>query len=108
MHPSIDHTILSPNGRVSKAAREAALRREAARLFPPGYWDPPAKTEAQVAEEKAAALERSAADLRALAARGMTPRKFTKAAERLEAEASTLRSAIDTRAAELGDSEGEG
>lgn len=37
--PSIDHGLLSPNGRMSKRARDAAMKREAARLFPPGFWD---------------------------------------------------------------------
>ena len=39
MIPSIDHSLLSPSGRVSKRARKAALKREQARLFPPGYWE---------------------------------------------------------------------
>lgn len=37
--PSIDHGLLSPSGRMSKQARKAAMEREAAKLFPPGFWD---------------------------------------------------------------------
>ena len=85
--PCIDHTILSPNGRVSKRAREAALKREHDRLFPPGFWDAPEKSEAERAAEKRERLLRSAANLRELADRGMSPRKFRKEAEKLEAEA---------------------
>jgi hypothetical protein len=88
--PTIDHTVLSPSGRVSKRARAAAMAREAARLFPPGYWEEPAKNAVELAREKAESLLRSAANLRRLAARGMSVRKFARAAERLEAEAAAL------------------
>jgi hypothetical protein len=88
--PSIDHTVLSPSGRVSKAARKAALKSEAARLFPPGFWSEPQKSAAEQGREKAASLRRSAANLRHLAALGMSKRKFTRAAERMEAEAAAL------------------
>jgi hypothetical protein len=88
--PSIDHTILSPSGRVSRRAREAALNREAERLFPPGYWDAPEPTP----EEKRAAeilrLRRHAANLRDLAARGMSRRRFTAEAESAESKAAAL------------------
>ena len=90
--PSIDHSLLSLSGRMSKRARKAANEREAAKLFPPGFWDAPIKSEAQKAIEKAKALRRSAQDLRSLAARGMSPRKLLKAAERFEAEAGMLES----------------
>jgi hypothetical protein len=88
--PSIDHSVLSPSGRVSKAARNAAFKREAARLFPEGFWDPPEKTAAEQAREKAESLRRSAANLRQLAARGMSTKKFTREATRMEAEAAAL------------------
>lgn len=42
---SIDHSLLSPNGRMSKRARAAAIKREAGRLFPAGYWDEANKVE---------------------------------------------------------------
>ena len=92
IRPTIDHTILSPSGRVSKRARAAALAREAVRLFPPGYWDEPEPTESEARLARAATLRRSAANLRDLAARGMSSRKFTRAAAALEAEATALES----------------
>ena len=91
--PAIDHSLLSPSGRMSKRAREAALRREAARLFPLGTFSRPEPTAAEQAQVKAQMLLRSAANLRDLAARGMSVRKFIKQAERLEAEAAALTAA---------------
>ena len=88
--PSIDHTGLSPSGRASKRAREAWGRIQDARLFPPGFWDVAPKSDAQLCDERAATLRRSAANLRALADRGMTPRKFAREAARLDAEADAL------------------
>jgi hypothetical protein len=88
--PAIDHTILSPSGRVSKRARDAALKREAARLFPPGFWNQPEKSAAELRSAKAESLRRSAANLRELAARGMSAKKFTREAARMEAEAAAL------------------
>ena len=85
--PTIDHSLLSPSGRMSKRARSAAMKREAARLFPPGYWDPPPQSAGDKAAAQAAVLLRTAAQLRELAARGMQPRKYVKAAERLERQA---------------------
>lgn len=52
--PSIDHSLLSPSGRVSRRARQAALKREHDRLFPPGYWDAAPKTEAEAKRERSA------------------------------------------------------
>jgi hypothetical protein len=89
-HPSIDHTLLSPSGKVSKRARKAMLAREAARLFPPGTFSQPEKTEAEKLTERANTLNQSAARLRELAARGMKPRAYLKAAERMESEAAAL------------------
>ncbi len=90
MHPSIDHSLLSPNGRVSKRARASALAREAARLFPPGYWDEAPLSQAEQDAQRAASLRGTAKTLRDLAARGMHPRKYVKEADRLEAEANAL------------------
>lgn len=39
--PSIDHSLLSPSGKMSKRARRAAMDREREKLFPPGFWDEP-------------------------------------------------------------------
>lgn len=78
---------------MSKRARAAALKREAERLFPPGFWDAPPKTAEQIAKEKAASLRRSAADLRRFADGGMRPKKFRKEAERMEREAAAIEAA---------------
>ena len=89
--PSIDHTLLSPSGRCSKAARAAAIQREGNRLFPPGYWDNILQpTAEQQLAEKVATLRQSAGRLRDLAERGMSRRKYLKEAARLEAEADAL------------------
>lgn len=90
MIPGMDHGPLSPSGRVSKAARKATLRRETARLFPPGYWDTPAPTEAEARAASAERMLRSAATLRELAARGMKPIAYRREADKLEAEARAL------------------
>lgn len=96
MHPSIDHTGLSPSGRVSKRARKAWLEREAARLFPPGYFaEIEREHQARLDAEHPARLRHRAADLRALAARGMQTRALTKEAARLEAEADRLDRRLD-------------
>jgi hypothetical protein len=55
------------------------MKRECARLFPPGYWESaPAKL-----DECARDLEQ-ALRLRELAVRGMSARKYLAEAERLE------------------------
>lgn len=90
MIPAIDHSLISPNGRMSKRAREAAIKREAERLFPKGFFDAPKKTEQEIAKDKAETLRRAAANLRDLAKRGMQTRKFTREAEQLEKEADGL------------------
>lgn len=78
MHPGIDHGILSPSGRVSKRAREAALKREMARLFEGVDTSPVAQP-----SERERLLQK-ARELRELAARGMKPRAYAKEAARLE------------------------
>lgn len=40
MRPTIDHSLLSPSGRMSKRARKAAIKRETARLFSEPYVPP--------------------------------------------------------------------
>lgn len=83
--PAIDHSGLSPSGRCSKRARAAWLKREAARLFPPGTF-----VTATPQPAPADQLRLNAARLRDLAGRGMSPRKFAREAARLEAEAAAL------------------
>ena len=84
--PAIDHSTLSPSGRVSKRTRRAAQERTRLELFGPdglqrATTPQPSKRERLLAQ---------AAELRELADRGMSPRKHRKEATRLEAEADTL------------------
>ena len=88
--PSIDHTILSPSGRCSKRARDAAMKREAAKLFPPGFWDKPASTLEEQTRNKADGLRRTAKTLRDLAARGMNSRRYVREAAKLEEQADAI------------------
>jgi hypothetical protein len=66
------------------------MKREAEILFPPGYWTGEKTTEG-IAQENIDRLLRAAHNLRELAARGMSPRKHLKAAEKMEAEADLIR-----------------
>ena len=88
--PSIDHTLLSPSGRCSKSARDAAMKRESAKLFPPGFWDKPASTPGDLAKQKADVLRRTAKTLRDLAARGMNCCRYTREAAKLEEQANSI------------------
>ncbi len=77
--------LSSPSGRMSKRARRDAERRLSLKLFGPNglQREPtpqPTKRERLLAQAK---------QLRELAERGMSVRKFTREAERLEAEADT-------------------
>lgn len=89
--------LSSPSGRMSKRAREAAQRRLAVALFGPNgeAFKPAEPTERERIEAKATALERSAANLRALAERGMKVRAYPKQAARMETEAAALRASIN-------------
>lgn len=84
--PSIDHSLISPSGRMSKRARAAALRREAARLFPPGTLDRSPTPQPSEAER----LRAHAGRLEELAARGMSPRRYRRLAAEARAEAARL------------------
>lgn len=83
MQPTIDHSLLSPSGGMSRAARERAMQREAEKLFQGVDIRP--KPPVQPTEREA--MLQQAARLRDLATRGMHPRKYIKEAERLESEA---------------------
>ena len=80
--PTIDHSSLSPSGRVSKRSRALAIERARYELFGDGLPMPtcPQPTGAE-------RLLRQAAELRALAARGMKPRAYMREAARLEVKA---------------------
>jgi hypothetical protein len=84
--PSVDHSILSPNGRVSKRSKDVAMARTREALFGPGGLQRP-----QVAQpSEAESLRRQAAELRRLAAGGMKPRAYAKKAAELEQRAAAL------------------
>ncbi len=83
--PSIDHSILSPSGRVSKRARNAALERTRRELFGDGLAFPFCKQ-----PTKRESLLRQARNLRALAARGMSTRALNKQAAALEKQAAEI------------------
>lgn len=78
--------LSSPSGRMSKRAREAALRRLHDALFGPDGL----KGEPTPQPTEAESLRAHAKRLRELAARGMSVRKFTKAAAQAEAQADAL------------------
>jgi hypothetical protein len=88
--PTINHSLLSPNGHMSKAARAAAMKRETARLFPPGFWDKPQPTQEEQLKQKVAGIRLAAKTLRDLAARGMNRHRYTHEAAKLEAKADEL------------------
>lgn len=86
--PSIDHSLISPSGRMSKRARAAAMKREAARLFPDDGVQRLQLPTPQPAE--AERLRAHAARLEDLAARGMSPRRYRRLAAEARAEAARL------------------
>lgn len=88
IRPSIDHSILSPSGWVSKRARQAALNRAAAELF--AEWGGHLPKPEAPPTDLIVQLKLQAAELRQLAARGMKPRAYLKKAIELEAEADRL------------------
>ena len=88
----LDHSLLSPSGRMSKRARRRVLDRLGDKLFGPesGFVEP----EVPQPSEKEY-LTRKAALLREMAARGMYPRKYKKEADRLEALAAEIEEDTD-------------
>lgn len=83
--PSIDHSLLSPSGHMSKRARKAAERREHERLFAGVNLN---GTTPQPTERER--LLRHAAVLRDLAERGFRPKYHRKHAAIAEAQAAAL------------------
>lgn len=75
MRPSIDHSILSPSGRVSKRARRDAIKRARKELFPDGFWDPPeGEKERTERAGRIAQLERKVQDYQHFIKQGFRPR----------------------------------
>lgn len=79
--------LSSPSGRMSKRARKAAERRLSVMLFGEHGLAYPSCPQ----PEKRTQLLRQAAELRALADRGMKVRAYRRKAEQLEGEADELR-----------------
>ena len=77
----IDHSILSPGGRVSKRAEKSAKERQRKELFGDGLEYP--MIEQPNKRERKLRLIR---EYRELAGRGMKPRKYEKLAQQLEKE----------------------
>ena len=80
--PSINHSFLSPSGKMSKRAHKKYLDRFTKELFPNGL---PRALPKQPSEKDR--LLAQAKQLRELAERGMCTRKYTKRAEELEEQA---------------------
>lgn len=87
--PCIDHSLLSPNGHMSKRARTAALTRETARIFEGVDLTPKLPPQ----PSKRDRLLQEATRCRELASRGMRPRAFIKQAEMCERQAAELAAA---------------
>jgi len=92
---SMDHGLLSPSGRVSKRARNAALKRENERMWGPGGIDAYLREAREehlkaIQPTKKEALLQQAARLREFAGYGCNTRKYNREAERLEREAAKL------------------
>ena len=88
-YPTIDHSILSPSGRVSKRAEAAAKERTRRELFGEKGLERPTVPQPTEAES----LRRRAAELRSLAERGMKPKAYARKAAELEARADELEGA---------------
>lgn len=83
--------LSSPSGRMSKRARAAALRRLQAMLD--AERGPVTPAPPRYADNDPTLLRQRAADLRAMAARGMKRRAFTRQAAELDARAAALEGA---------------
>lgn len=87
--------LSSPSGRMSKRARRAAEKLFDKALF--GDDSVSLKGERPVVDPailEAGNLRRAAKDLRDLATRGMSKRKFTRAADRMERQASDIEASM--------------
>lgn len=83
----IDHSILSPSGRVSKRQEKTAKERVRLELFGPNGL----QRDKPIQPSEAEALLRQAAELRQLASGGMKPRAYVKKAIELETKARFLK-----------------
>lgn len=78
--------LSSPSGRMSKRSRLAADRRLSLALFGPEGLQGPIVTQPSEREY----LLRKAGEFRDFAARGLSPRKYNREADKLEAQAREL------------------
>ena len=88
----LDHSMLSPSGRVSNRARNAALERQFGGENKITTRELHLARLAAIQPTQAERLRREAERLRSFAAGGMRVRAFTKEAARLDAEADALES----------------
>lgn len=90
--PGLDHSLLSPCGKMSKRALEAAKKRAELDIFGPegaaAFFEGIRIKTAQPSERDY--LLCKAAEFRELASRGIRPRKHMREAARLEALAASL------------------
>jgi hypothetical protein len=87
--PSIDHSFLSPSGKISKKSRDKYLKQFAKELFPKEMFPNGLQGECRQPSEKERLLSQ-AKRLRDLANNGMCVRKYNKEADRLELIASRI------------------
>jgi hypothetical protein len=100
---TVDHSLLSPSGRMSKRAQAAAMKQERKRMAEAERRDEAARAacpecsaalaRARVAQRanSIALLESQAAGLRRLADGGLRPKAHRELAAKLEAQAAALR-----------------
>jgi len=88
MWQSIDHSFLSPSGKMSKRARKAYLDRFVKELFPEGMREA-IKPRCKQPTEKERLLAHAKL-LRGLADSGMNSKKYYREAEKLEREAAAI------------------
>jgi len=88
--PSINHSTLSPSGKASARTQKVARARARQELFGDGLARPQGPPQPSRPDR----LRAQAAELRSLAARGMSPRKYTAKAAELEEEAASIEAAV--------------
>lgn len=82
--------ISSPNGHMSKRAKADALKRLSEKLWPGGCTREDILGKGPAQPTEAESLRRHAANLRDLANRGMSTKRFLKEADRAERQAELL------------------
>lgn len=93
--PRIDHSLLSPSGRMSKRARAAAMERERVKLFGEQGLQSRAIQNKPSSADRIIQLTAEAKRCRDFVANGYRTRAFTKQAEECAAEIARLTAEID-------------